>query len=191
MTTKRDIEALAKEFISGSERAFNELFLELQRPIYYLAMRFLHNHNDADEIVQRTFMQVYRSISRFRGESTFKTWVYRIAINLCKDQLKSKEHRVKKVALEPPLLKKMTSKATHPLEGIIKQDRLRNLLRIVEKLSHQQKTTVMLRVFEDMAFKEIATVLECKESTAKVHFHQAIVKLRSLVKENNYDMQSI
>jgi len=191
MASLENINTLVEEFKNGSEKAFNELFLLFQRPIYYLAMRLVRNHNDADEIVQKTFIQIYKSIDRFRGESTFKTWLYRIAINQCKDHLKSKEQRITKISLETPQFKRLKTPFEHPLQKLVREDRSKMLLKIIHKLSHQQKTAVMLRVFEDMAFKEIANVLECKESTAKVHFHQALIKMKTLVKESPYDMQGI
>ena len=179
------IDQWVNEFKEGNERAFNELFTHFQKPLYYFAMRLVANHSDADEVVQKTFLQVYTNIQNFRGESSFKTWVYKIAINLCKDHIKSKEQQVKKVALENPSLKKLSAPFENPLNTLMTQDQSKVLLNKISLLSDQQKTTVVLRVFEDMPFKEIASVLQCKESTAKVHFHQAILKLKDLFKENS------
>jgi len=191
MASINEIHSLVDAFKSGSERAFNELFLAFQRPIYYLAFRMVQNHNDADEIVQKTFMQVYKNIKYFRGESSFKTWLYRIAINQCKDHLKSREHRTIKISMETPVMKKLKNADESPVQKILKNEQTKMLIRTIERLSQQQKTAVMLRIFEDMAFKDIANVLECKESTAKVHFHQAIIKMKALVEESGHDMQTI
>ena len=188
MATHETIHQLVKELMEGKQEAFNELFLMFQRPIYYLAMRMLANHNDADEIVQKTFLQVHQSIQGFRSESSFKTWLYRIAINQCKDHLKSKEQRVSKMSIDNPIFRGLKEKSQSPIQKLIQQDRTQVLIKIINQLSQQQKTTVMLRVFEDMAFKEIASVLDCTESTAKVHYHQALVKMKSLFKETHNDL---
>lgn len=191
MASLEKIESLVEELKNGNKSAFNELFLLFQKPIYYLAMRIVGNHHDADEMVQKTFLQVYQNIHLFRGESSFKTWLYRICVNLCKDHRKSKEQQIIKISLEAPSLQKLGTQANNPTQSLEKEDRTKFLLHMINRLSDQQKTTVMLRIFEDMAFKEIAHVLECKESTAKVHYHQAMLKLKTLLKETTYDMQGI
>ena len=96
-----------------------------------------------------------------------------------------------KMSIDNPVFSKLKGKGENPVQKLIHQDRSRLLIKVINKLSQQQKTTVMLRVFEDMAFKEIASVLDCTESTAKVHYHQALNKMKSLFKETNHDLQSI
>ncbi len=175
-----DNHLLVEEFRGGSEKAFNELFIKFQKPLYYFAMRLLTNHSDADEVVQRSFIQAYTNIKSFRGECSFKTWIYKITMNQCKDYIKSKDHQIKKVELDNPSLKKLSVKMEHPLSNLMQDEHKRILMTKINLLSDQQRTTVMLRIFEDLSFKEISEILGCTESTAKVHFHQAILKLRGL-----------
>ncbi|HBQ22092.1 MAG: hypothetical protein A2Z91_03660 [Deltaproteobacteria bacterium GWA2_38_16] len=184
MTPNENINNLVLEFKEGNEKAFNELFLQFQKPIYGLAMRILANHSDADEVVQKTFMQVYLNLNTFRGESSFKTWLYKIAINQCKDHLKNKEQQISKIDLETPAMKKLKVQSSHPLKKIIGEQHTQILLEKINALSQQQKTAIILRVFDDLAFKEIAEALDCTESTAKVHYHQAILKLKGMFKDH-------
>src|SRR3989338_11492575 len=135
MTPNENINNLVLEFKECNEKAFNELFLQFQKPIYGLAMRILANHSDADEVVQKTFMQVYLNLNTFRGESSFKTWLYRIAINQCKDHLKSKEQRVMKMSIDNPVFSKLKGKGENPVQKLIHQDRSRLLIKVINKLS--------------------------------------------------------
>ncbi|OGQ14905.1 MAG: hypothetical protein A3B70_03110 [Deltaproteobacteria bacterium RIFCSPHIGHO2_02_FULL_40_11] len=184
ITDERHIQTLIDRLKEGDDAAFDELFHHFKRPIFFVALRMVSNQDDADEMVQKTFMQAYINIKNFRGESSFKTWLYRIAMNACKDHLKSKEHRAIKIDLESPSMRGLKSTFDHPIKKMIRQDQKKVIIDRMKNLSSQQKTTVVLRVFEDMAFKEIARILECKESTAKVHYHQAILKLKDEFKED-------
>ena len=81
MDQRSDLE-LIREFKDGNEKAFNVLVLRYQEKIYWVVRRLLPDHDEADDVVQDIFVKVYRSLNSFKGDSSFYTWLYRIAVNL-------------------------------------------------------------------------------------------------------------
>src|SRR5438105_6161969 len=75
-------------FLAGDRAAFDELVRRHERPIYYLAMRYLHDHDEASDIMQRTFVRAFEKLGDFERRSLFRTWLFRIAVNLCKNRIR-------------------------------------------------------------------------------------------------------
>lgn len=109
MSIKRDVyvkkmcsgedTALVKDFQAGNKAAFDKLVLKYQDKIFNLCYRFMGEDHDADDAAQETFVKVFKSLKGFRFESAFSTWLYRIAVNICKNKLKSSEYRRKKTMI--------------------------------------------------------------------------------------------
>ncbi len=91
-----DDNALVKEIQAGRISAFEELVLRYQDNIFNLCYRFLGDHQEAEDLAQITFLKAFRAINKFRFESSFSTWLYRIGVNSCKNRLKSLDFRFKK-----------------------------------------------------------------------------------------------
>ena len=93
MTDGQDDLDLVREFRAGSERAFNELVLKHRQAVYLTAVGMLGSADDADDITQEVFIKAFKSIETVRGESAFYTWLYRIAVNLCLNQIRRRKVR--------------------------------------------------------------------------------------------------
>ena len=92
MDQRSDLE-LIREFKDGNEKAFNVLVLRYQEKIYWVVRRLLPDHDEADDVVQDIFIKVYRSLNSFKGDSSFYTWLYRIAVNLSLNEIRRKKTR--------------------------------------------------------------------------------------------------
>ena len=94
---------LVKRFQDGEERAFDELVLRYQDTVFRICLRFFRDYEEARDCAQDTFVRVYRSIGRFRFESKFSTWLYRITVNTCKNTLSSRQYRKRRetISLDP------------------------------------------------------------------------------------------
>jgi RNA polymerase sigma-70 factor, ECF subfamily len=165
-----DGEAIAR-YRAGDARAFDGLVRKYQRPIYYLALRYVKNPDDAKDVAQRAFVRAFQSLRGFRGASSFKTWLYRIAVNLSLNHLRDRKPTSE---LSEDVLVADAVGAARLDAG---EDR-RKLRRALEALPPKQRLVLELRVFEDLAFKEVAEVAECSENAAKVNFHHAVKRLR-------------
>jgi RNA polymerase sigma-70 factor, ECF subfamily len=170
---ERDL-ALVRRFQAGDEHAFGLLVEEHRGEIYRLAFRLLGNHADADDLAQEAFLRSYRSLARFRGDSAFRTWLIRIVLNLAADRKK----RLGSRRLVP--LQEIPEKDLPrvPFQGTVREEALH---RAVRELPPRQRETLVLRIFQEMRFQEIALVMGCTVGTAKANFFHALRGLRARV----------
>lgn len=164
---------LVERFKRGDQSAFDELVLSYQSRIYYLVLRIIGDSDEAADIAQSTFIKVYRNLHSYRGRSSFKTWLYRIAINLTKNYLREK---VKKERLPP--LREAERQAEGKLEEMIAKERSQMLRETVSLLPERQRLTLILRIYEELPYKEIARIMGGTTGLAKVNYYHAINNLR-------------
>jgi RNA polymerase sigma-70 factor (ECF subfamily) len=164
---------LIDRFLGGERAAFDELMRRHERSIYYLAMRYLKDHDEAADILQRTFLKVFEKLHGFGRRSLFRTWLYRIAINLCKNRLRDQGRWQKVEPEDEPSLH-----VAPVAEGAVESEQRQAVLEeAVQKLPPKQRQTLELRVFGDLSFREIADVMGCTENAAKVNYHYAVKNL--------------
>jgi len=166
---RQTIEAILK----GETDRYSELVKKYQRFVYYMALRMLRNSEDADEVTQKAFLKAYRALGGFRFESSFKTWLTTIALNLCR----SEWMRTKRETVElPPNLADPGDEARREQEDA--EHHKAYLGKLLERLPPRQREVVTLRIYQELPFKEIATLLKSNETAVKVNFHHAMVSLK-------------
>ena len=117
-------ESLIQRYKDGDESAFNELIRRYQKSIYFLSLRMVKDHEKADEITQRTFINVFRGITGFRKKSSFKTWIYQVTINLCRNYLRNDKANIS----EPiEMASNIPGKSPDPVKAIFNQE-IKNFL---------------------------------------------------------------
>ena len=178
--TWTDEELVAKS-IRGDADSFNELVLRWERPIYALAYRTIGREEDARDVCQETFLRAFRALPGFRGQAKFSSWLYRIALNLCRDWVR-RERRAPVV--QPPEdvdLMEMAA-AAEPSESIEDLVARKDLTRLVEAamalLPEEQRTAIVLKEYHGLTFQEIADLLGCPLSTVKTRLYQGLSVLR-------------
>lgn len=170
---KADLD-LVKEVKQGSKQAFGVLVDRHQKAIYRLALRFTGDHGVAEDVVQESFIKAYQKINYFEERSSFKSWIFRIAINTCKNKWRAQNHH--EVDVEDVILS-VDEKVT----GTMEAQQMHGFLQTeVDKLPEKQKTALSLRVFEDLSFQEIATIMDCPYDTAKANYRHAVLKLKKV-----------
>ncbi len=170
---ERDL-ALIRRFQAGDQRAFDLLVEEHRREVYRLAYRLLGNHADADDLAQEAFLRCYRSLGRFRGESSFRTYLTRIVLNLSAD-LRRAGSRGRQVPMEEVPEGDLARAAPPDGAELVLEATLR---RAIRRLPPRQREALVLRVFQEMKFREIAEVMGCTVGTAKANFFHALKRLR-------------
>jgi len=170
---ERDL-ALVRRFQAGDERAFDLLVEEHRREVYRLAYRLLGNHADADDLAQEAFLRGYRFLGRFRGESTFRTYLTRIVLNLSADRRRARSSR-RQVSLDEVPERELPRTSPPAGAGLILEATLH---RAVRQLPPRQRETLILRIFQEMKFREIAAVMGCTVGTAKANFFHALKGLK-------------
>ncbi|MBI4510480.1 MAG: sigma-70 family RNA polymerase sigma factor [Deltaproteobacteria bacterium] len=170
-TSRDSDEPLIDRFLKGDMAAFDELVRKYQRPLYGLAMRYVRDADDAKDVSQKAFVRAFESLSKFRQASTFRTWLYRITVNLALNHVRDRKPNdpvaAEQLAAEPCVYERASEKES--------KQRLRAAL---ESLPQKQRLVVELRIYEELPFCEVAEIAGCSENAAKVNFHHAVKKLR-------------
>jgi RNA polymerase sigma-70 factor (ECF subfamily) len=171
--------ALLDRFAAGDRDAFNELVLKHQRPLYSLLYRMVSDKEDAADILQKTFIKAFTGIRGFERRSSFRTWLYQIAINLAKNLYRDRA-RAALVPLDDVVIRRDPK----VLESLIHKESRDHLHRAVAGLPDKQRLTVMLRVQEQKTFEEIAGIMKCSVGTSKANYHHGVQKLKELFKRS-------
>jgi len=179
--------ALVRAFQAGNKASFDELVLRYKDRLFNLCFRFLGDHQEANDSAQEVFVKIYRSLKRFRLESAFSTWLYRIAVNTCKNKLKSSEYRRKKkmVHLDNPgtvegktHVLEMRDDTQSPLLELERKERLNLIRRAIDSLPPAQKMVVVLRDLEELSYENIANITGYSLGTVKSRLSRARLDLR-------------
>ncbi len=176
-----DVELVTRT-LSGDVGAFEELVKRYQVSIYNLVFRLVRNEGAAADVAQMAFIKAYEGLRSFRGGSSFKTWLYRIAINLSKNYLRDQGRR------KEDLGEVDTTSASNPLEVLIEDERRQLFHKAFKTLSARQRLVVKLKVDEGMGYREIAKIMGCSVGTVKASFHYACARLREILREEGDEM---
>ena len=174
-------EELVARSIRGDADSFNELILRWERPIYALAYRTIGREEDARDVCQETFLRAFRALPGFRGQAKFSSWLYRIALNLCRDWIR-RERRAPIVQPPEDVDVMELAAASEPSESIEDLVARKDLSRAVERamalLPDEQRTAIVLKEYHGLTFQEIAELLGCPLSTVKTRLYQGLTVLR-------------
>ncbi|MDL1959977.1 MAG: sigma-70 family RNA polymerase sigma factor [Deltaproteobacteria bacterium] len=179
--------ALVKAFQAGEKAAFDRLVLKHKDRLFNLCYWFLGDYQEANDSAQEAFIRAYRSLNKFRSESTFSTWLYRIAVNTCKNRLKSLEYRLRKkmVWLDGPGKSEGSNPPTDiedeshsPVIELERKERMALIRKAVDSLPSEQKTVVVLRDIDGLSYEEIASIAGLNLGTVKSRLARARLGLR-------------
>lgn len=166
---------LVERFRRGETAAFDEIVTRHRAVVYSIARRLLRSHDEADEAAQQTFVRAWRSLARFRGEAALRTWLCRIAINVAKT-LGTRARP--ETSLDP---EDRPDPAGDSEEALGRSEARARVRRAVAKLPPRQREVVLLKVFSDMTYREVADVLTLSDGAVKAHLHQAVANLRRIL----------
>jgi RNA polymerase sigma-70 factor (ECF subfamily) len=180
-------EELVARSIRGDADSFNQLILRWERPIYALAYRTIGRQEEARDLCQETFLRAFRALPGFRGQAKFSSWLYRIALNLCRDWARRERRAPLVQAPEGVDLVEMAA-AAEPSESIEDLVARKDLMRVVEelmaRLPEEQRTAIILKEYHGLTFQEIADLMGCPLSTVKTRLYQGLSVLRRELDKN-------
>jgi RNA polymerase sigma-70 factor (ECF subfamily) len=162
----------------GDRRAFATLVRLNRESLCRLVRRYVEDGDDVEEIVQRTFVRAHDNLSGFRGEASFRTWLFRIAINLSLNHLRDTNKT-------RPIRSEDVDAITNSLSTarLMAREAQRRLADVLRLLPPMQRLAVELRLLHELSFRDIAEISECSEDSAKTNFHHGIKKLREAMAE--------
>ncbi|MDP6507204.1 MAG: sigma-70 family RNA polymerase sigma factor [Planctomycetota bacterium] len=169
-------ETLLSRFLSGEEEMFTKLVRRYEQSLYAFIYRLSGDRADASDSFQETFVRVYQHGDRFRGDSRFKTWLYSIATNVCREQARKKLRKgVTGEAVDPnspdsrpgPRMAAQSSEIGERIEVA------------VSALPDEQHEVFVMKVYEELTFQEISDVIDCPLGTVKSRMRNALKKVRT------------
>lgn len=187
MEPQRDDFKLIEAFRKGDEKAFEEIVRRYQRQVANIIYLTLGNREEVDDLSQEVFVRVFRSLDRFEFDSSVYSWIYRIAVNLCIDEIRKKKIR-KLIPLdfltEKKLESEKRSKETATSSDELLQKEKKEIIRgALDKLSPLHRTVILLREYQDLSYGEIAKTLRISPQAVKSRIFRAREELRELLKD--------
>jgi len=175
----RSDEELVEACRAGETCAFDLLVVRWEDKIRGAAFRLLGQEDEARDVAQEAFLKAYRALPGFRQEARFSSWLYQIALNLCRDRLRRRKGRptVSLEALEEtgPVL---AAREPGALELVQQRDLRRAVRRAIFALPHEQREVLVLKEYQGLTFLEIAQALELPVSTVKTRLYRGLGQLR-------------
>ncbi|NQT83099.1 sigma-70 family RNA polymerase sigma factor [bacterium] len=185
-------EVLISRCWRGDERSFDILFERYRARIYTFVLRFVKDHKIAEDIFQETFIRVFRKARHFRHQAKFSTWLYTIAANLCRDELKRRKRR-RCFSLDAPaadekwegqassLIQAIPDASDGPRAQAQKRELSRVLTLALEELPRDARLVIELHVMQGLRYREVAEILQCPIGTVQSRMHNAVQLLRKKV----------
>lgn len=168
---------------NGDRKAFSILVRRHQKALLRLSMRFVKDMDAAEDVVQESFIKAYERLNSFEARSSFRSWLFQIAINTAKNKLRSRRDDMTNIDDVPlAVAAAAESGLVHNSISILIQSH-------VDQLPFKQKTALTLRVYEDLSFKEIAEIMDCPYDTAKANYRHALMRLREEL-ESHEDLKN-
>ncbi len=180
-------EQLIERIRQGDSTAFQALVEKYQRKLYAVAYGLLGNREDALDSVQEAFVKAYRSLDRFKGESSFYTWLYRITVNAAIDIGRKQDRRNEVEFLEEvePGEEKgeypVASPGETPAEQLMRKELGALIEDAIQQLPPEQRTAIVLREIEGLSYREIAKLMRCSEGTVMSRLHYGRKKLQEIL----------
>jgi RNA polymerase sigma-70 factor (ECF subfamily) len=170
---------LVARCVAGEAEAFKELYDAHATRLYNLAYRMAGTAVEAEDLLQEIFLQAFRKLSSYKGESTIGTWLYRLAVNLCLDRLRSRQGRMDRVTV---VLDGEGGQAGGPAVRRIDSVVLRlDLERAIEQLPASYKAAFLLHDVEGFEHHEVGAMLGIAEGTSKSLVHKARLRIRAVL----------
>jgi RNA polymerase sigma-70 factor (ECF subfamily) len=182
----RTDEELVASSLAGDRSAFDQLVLRWDRKIQGAIYRLMGSEEEARDLCQEAFLKAYRGLGAFKGEARFSSWLYQIALNLCRDRMRRRRGRtlVSLDALEADGQAPVLREEANALDLVEARDLQQRVRAAVLALADDQREVIVLKEYEGLTFQEIAEVLDLPVSTVKTRLYRGLDRLRErLVRE--------
>lgn len=166
-------EQIVQRTVQGEIEAFGVLVRRWEKKVYGLALRMLGHNEDARDVSQEIFLTVYRNLAKFRGESRFSSWLYRIALNCCHNRLRERNgnfipiDEATAIQTEDAVVGRIETKQT-----------VRRVRAALRAIPAEMRQVIVMKEYEGLTFNEIAEILNIPVSTAKTRLYTGLDQLR-------------
>lgn len=186
MKNPREDNIIIEEIRRGNKSAFNELAERYSTPIFRLSLGYLHSKEDAEDMVQEIFVKVYNSLDSFHGDSKFSTWLYRVAVNSCLNEIAKNKRRdiFTKFGDNMSRIFNLGGDTKNPEEQVIADETMIKVRKAIESLPEKQQTAFILQKYKELSQKEIAEIMRISEGAVEQHLIRAKNFLRKRLLES-------
>jgi RNA polymerase sigma-70 factor, ECF subfamily len=171
---------LVNEVRSGKRQAFTELMRRHQQRVYWTARRIVGSHEEADDIAQETFVKAYLALGDFRGDASFFTWLYRIAVNLSLNAIRKKQ--VLGYLRQSDIINRILPAEEDPQKDLELEEIQSRLDRAIAALPDKQRAVFVMRYHEEMSYEEISGILKTSVGGLKANYFHALRKVQEFMK---------
>jgi RNA polymerase sigma-70 factor (ECF subfamily) len=183
-----DDQTLVRAAQRGDMQAFEELVARHRDKIYARAFSMMRNEEEAIDLSQEAWVKGWQRLAQFQGESSFGTWLTRIVINLCLDQLrKQKRHRIESIEAMTEesggVERQMPVVSVNPTAGLERDELRQRIDKALSQLSYEHRTVIILHEFEEMEYKQIAKTMGCSIGTVMSRLFYARRKMAALLED--------
>jgi len=172
MDDREAVEASQK----GDREAFDTLVERYQRDIYRLCYRYVNDPQDANDMAQEVFLKAYKAIGRFRGDSSFSTWLYRIGVNTCLNFRSGRRPEGEELSEALP------DKRAGALALLEQEERAARVRAAVVRLPEKQRATLILKIYHELTHEEVAAIVGSSVGTVKANLFHALGNLRKMLR---------
>ncbi|HCV44362.1 MAG TPA: RNA polymerase subunit sigma [Bacteroidetes bacterium] len=180
MKQSSDLE-LVNEVRGGKRQAFTELMRRYQQRVYWTARRIVGSHEEADDIAQETFVKAYLALGDFRGDASFFTWLYRIAVNLSLNAIRKQQ--VLGYLRESDIINRILPAPDNPHKDLELEEMRSHLDRAIANLPEKQRAVFVMRYHDEMSYLEISQVLKTSVGGLKANYFHALRKVQESLKD--------
>lgn len=181
MTTNKDQNQI-NQVLEGNTNAFGVLVDQYKDLVFTLALRMLKNREEAEEVSQDTFIKIFKSLKKFKGDSKFSTWIYKVTYNTCLDRLK-KNKRQQQVDSIDEFTEKHVYTIDNALENMVEAERLQAIQECISLLPSEDGFLVTLYYFEEQSLTEISQIIGITANHVKVKLFRSRQKLARILKD--------
>lgn len=180
--TTNDENILIEAINNGDTRAYAQLVDRYKDLVYTLALRMLKHKEEAEEVAQDTFVKVFKSLHKFKGDSKFSTWIYKVAYNTCLDTIKKNKKHLNNVTIDEYNFNKLDT-IDNALDNIIKEEKSALIKNCINKLPEDSSALLTLFYFEELSLDEISKIINIEANTVKVKLFRARKKLAVILEQ--------
>ncbi|NEU32018.1 RNA polymerase sigma factor [bacterium LRH843] len=167
-----------QEVLSGDKQAFSHIINKYKNPLYATILRMTKHPQDAQDLVQESFIKVYEQLGKYDRKGSFSGWIYRVVINHCMDEFRKKRNKMKQVEMNEELTVNMND----PEIIFLKKEKNRHVEHLIATLPEDERMIILLRYVQELSYDEISELIDTPVSTVRNKLHRAKKKMRDTVK---------
>lgn len=188
-------EELVEKVKKGDADVYEKIIQKYQSKVFGLIYNMTKNQNDIEDLAQEVFIKIYKNLGKFKGESSLYTWIYKITVNLCLDEMKKRKNVIyldEKIEVDDGEVNRELPSEEKSQEKLYEEKELQEKLHnCINKLPEKQKVMIVLRDIKGFSYEEISKITDVKLGTVKSQINRARLKLKELLDEEGTFLEYI